>query len=281
MESANSDSDHAKGYLIPIGGAEDKLSRRLVLDQFIRHCGGTHARIVIIPTASVMPAETGARYCKVFTELGASSVQCLDIGDRQAANDPGNAALLNDVTGIFLTGGDQVRLVSYLGGTRLASKLSACFESGITVGGTSAGASALSLHMIAFGRSGNTPTQRMVQLAPGLGLTPHITIDQHFRQRDRLGRLMTAIAYNPAVIGMGIDEDTAVIIGPDNLCEVVGSGSVTVVDGSQLEYTDIHSVKRYGPIAAIGMRVHVLTHGYRYSLITRCPEPPASPILKQ
>src|SRR4029077_19381814 len=107
-----------------------------------------------------------------------------------------------------------------------------------------------------FGRSGSVPSQRMVQLSPGLGLAPRLIIDQHFRQRDRFGRLMTAVTMNPGEIGVGVDEDTALLIGPDGNCEVVGSGSVTVVDGSELDYTDIHAVKQHGPIAALGMRVH-------------------------
>jgi len=266
-----------KGYLMPIGGAEDKISQRVVLNQFVKHCGGANANVVVIPTASSMAVESGSRYCKIFTELGVKQVRTLNIQHRNEANDPANSALLDNASGVFLTGGDQVRLVSYLGGTLLGDKLSACFESGLTVGGTSAGASALSLHMIAFGRSGTSPSQRMVQLTPGLGLTARITIDQHFRQRDRLGRLMTAVAFNPSVIGMGIDEDTAVVIGPDNICEVIGSGCVTVVDGSQLEYTDIYSVKRHGPIATLGMKLHVLTSGYRYHIDTRQPEPPLQP----
>jgi cyanophycinase len=273
----------AKGYLMPIGGAEDKISQRLVLNRFVQRCGGSNASLVVIPTASSMSAESGSRYCKIFSELGARHVECLNIQHRHEANDPANSALLDNASGVFLTGGDQVRLVAHLGGTLLGDKLSACFASGLTVGGTSAGASALSQHMIAYGRSGASPSQRMVQLSPGLGLTTRITIDQHFRQRDRLGRLMTAVAFNPSVIGMGLDEDTAVVISPDNTCEVIGSGSVTVVDGSQLEYTDIYSVKGHGPIATLGMKLHVLTSGYRYHLESRQPEPPmqTTPVIKQ
>ena len=270
------DSLHSsrQGYLVPIGGAEDKTQERHILSRVVQLSGGSSAHLAIIPTASAMPEELGARYCEIFIDLGAASARIVHVKERKQANDADFVSLLDGITGIFLTGGEQLRLVSALGGTKLAQRLYDCLIGGATVAGTSAGASAISEHMIAFGRSGGAPSQRMVQLAPGLGLTERIIIDQHFRQRDRIGRLMTAVAFNPAVIGVGIDEDTALVIAPDNRCEVIGSGSVTIVDGSQLEYTDIHSVQRHDPVATLGMTVHILTHGYRYDLETRQPSRP-------
>ena len=278
MLSGNSAEDYASesthGYLVPIGGAEDKTAERMVLNRFVQLSGNSHSHIVVIPAASTLPLESGERYSRVFKELHASEVDCLHVDHREQANDPSCVEILNDATGIFMTGGDQVRLVSLLGGTLLSRKLHERFSAGATIGGTSAGASAISQHMIAFGRSGATPLQRMVHLAPGLGLTEKVIIDQHFRQRDRIGRLMTAVSFNPAELGVGVDEDTAFIIGPDGDCEVVGSGGVTIVDGDKLSHSDIHSVKRYGPIATLGMQVHILTHGYRYNLRTRQPHRP-------
>jgi cyanophycinase len=268
------------GFLMPIGGAEDKIRERQVLGRFVQLCGGPGACIAIIPTASAMPAETGARYADIFGRLGAATY-VVDVQDRRQANDPAVVALLDGVNGIFMTGGEQMRLVSFTGGTLLGQKIRTCLESGVTVAGTSAGASAMSEHMIAFGRSGSIPSQRMVQIAPGLGLTDKAIIDQHFRQRDRIGRLMTAVAYNPAKLGIGIDEDTALIISPDGHCEVVGSGAVTIVDGSQMEYTDIHAAKRYDRVAIIGMVTHVLTQGCCYDLDTRKARTPAQPVLDQ
>ncbi|MBC7811221.1 MAG: cyanophycinase [Burkholderiales bacterium] len=280
MDSLIANPDlHQRGYLMPIGGAEDKTARMVILNQFVDLCGGKQARLVVIPTASAFAVETGARYCDVFGGLGAANVHCLDLKERQQANNPKEIEALEDATGIFMTGGDQVKLVSFLGGTLLGRKISSSLAQGKTIGGTSAGASAMSQHMIAFGRSGAAPSQRMVHLAPGLGLTERVIIDQHFRQRDRLGRLMTAVALNPAMLGMGVDEDTALVINPDNQCEVVGSGSVTVVDGGDLQHTDIHAVKRHDPIAVLGVKVHVLTHGYRYDLNTRQPMPPRQNLL--
>lgn len=262
-----------RGYLMPIGGAEERTATGKILERFVTLSGGSEARIVIIPSASMFAAEVSAKYCEIFAALHAADIRVVDIRERQQANDPALSALFQDITGIFLTGGDQVKLVSLLGGTLLDTLLIRRFKAGATVAGTSAGASALSQHMVAFGRSGAAPSQRMVQLAPGLGLIDSVIIDQHFHERNRVGRLMTALAHNPSLIGIGVDENTAFIIGPDE-CEVLGSGSVTIVDGGQLEYTDIHSVKRYGPIAVLGMKVHILTEGCRYDLNTRRASPP-------
>jgi cyanophycinase len=160
-------------------------------------------------------------------------------------------------------------LLSLIGGTLAADLIQQRYRLGATIGGTSAGASAMSRIMIAFGRSGAQPSQRMVQLAPGLGLIDNVIVDQHFSQRDRLGRLTTAVAFNPAMLGIGIDEDTSLIIRTDHSTEVIGSGNVTIVDGSNLEYSDIHRAKRHDPITVVGMKVHTLGHGEHYSLISR------------
>lgn len=265
---------HSKGYLIPIGGAEDKRGQRLVLEHFVRLAGGPDARIAVLPTASSIPKTAAKQYLEIFSGLGAASVEVIEIAERLDANYPDQVAILEDRTGLFLTGGDQVKLVTLLGGTLIGSRIKQCFEQGATIAGTSAGASALSQHMIAFGRSGSAPSQRMVQITPGLGLAEGIIIDQHFRQRDRVGRLMTAVAYNPAMLGIGLDEDTALVIGPDRQCEVIGSGSVTIIDGSGLQHTNIHSVKGHDPAAVLGVQVHILTSGYRYDLVTRRANPP-------
>lgn len=261
------------GYLMPIGGAEDKVSQRLILRRFVELSGGSLARIVIIPTASVAPAELGVNYCEIFDQLGACATYCLDIKNRREANDPTFVSVLQSATGIFMTGGDQVKLLSIIGGTLTDSLIQQRYQLGATIAGTSAGASAMSRIMIAFGRSGATPSQRMVQLAPGLGLTENIIIDQHFRQRDRLGRLTTAIAFNPALLGVGIDEDTSLLIKPDQTAEVIGSGCVTIVDGCDLEYSDIHVAKRHSPITVVGMKIQTLAHGHCFNLSSRSLHP--------
>jgi cyanophycinase len=254
--------------LMPIGGAETKTGQRVILSRFIELCGSSPARIVVIPAASGYAAEMGHLYCRMFSELGARNAECLHISDRRQANDPMTAGLLKDADGVFLTGGDQLKLMSLIGGTELSYALHESHNRGVPIAGTSAGASAMSRQMIAFGRSGSRPSQRMVQLASGLGLTSFI-IDQHFTQRDRLGRLLTAVALNPGMIGIGIDEDTALVIPSSGQCEVIGSGTVTIVDGRKLEYTDIHAAKRYDPITVKGVDVNVLSVGEQYRFISR------------
>src|SRR5690606_14446196 len=147
--------------------------------------------------------------------------------------------LIEAATGVFFTGGNQLRLSTLLGGMPVAKLVRSLNARGVHVGGTSAGASILSEHMIAFGREGSSPTAGSVRLAPGLGLTNRFIIDQHFRQRDRLGRLVAALAYNPFAVGIGLDEDTAAFIGPDDTVEVEGSGGVTIVDASELTFSSM------------------------------------------
>jgi cyanophycinase len=258
--------ENVPGILMPIGGAEDRRSDRVILKRFVELCGSSNARIVVIPSASGFPHETAKTYKSLFSDLGAGSVFEFHVNSRQQANDPASIQLLNDVTGIFFTGGDQLRLLSLIGATRFAQSIRSHHLNGIHIAGTSAGASALSLQMIAFGRSGTVPSQRMVQIAAGLGLTESLIIDQHFSQRNRLGRLMTAVALNPHRIGIGVDEDTALMIAPDGCCEVIGAGSVTVVDGRQLEYSDIYAAKRYEPFTLTGVHVQKLRTGMQIHL---------------
>ena len=265
-----------------IGGAEDKMKGRRVLKAFLAMAGGDQARIAVIPAASGQAEQVGALYHALFRDLGAPTVEVLQISSRTEAQDSGRVALLDQMTAIFLTGGNQLRLATLLGGTTLAQAIRRRNGDGVVVAGTSAGASILCQHMIAFGRSGERPSQRMVQLSPGLGLTNRVVIDQHFRQRGRTGRLMVAVAYNPFLIGIGIDEDTAAIIDPQNVVRIVGRGSVVIVDGGDLTYTDAHEVKRHAPVTILNMRLHILTEGFRYDLINRQAEmlpgqPPATP----
>ena len=212
-----------RGWIVPIGGAENKENDRRILERFVEVSGGEQADIVVIPTASRMH-ETGPRYESLFRELGAAAGH--GDGLRYAPRLPGSqppAAGSKQASGIFFTGGNQLRLTALLGGTPVAQLIRKRNASGVTVGGTSAGASILSEHMIAFGDEGSSVISGSVRLAPGLGLTNRFVIDQHFRQRDRLGRLITALAYNPFAVGIGLDEDTAVFIGPDETLEVEGT----------------------------------------------------------
>ena len=261
-------SPGSRGFVIPIGGAEDKVRGRRIHKRFVELCGGKHARIVVIPTASTQ-SSTGRNYVELYRDLGPRHVTVLDIRDRRAADDNDNVTPLETASGVFLTGGNQLRLSTILGGTRVATALRRVNARGAHVAGTSAGAAFVSEHMIAFGKEGPTPIAGCVTLTPGLGLTNRVIVDQHFRQRDRLGRLLTALAYNPFAIGIGLDEDTATFIGPDNVIEVVGSGAVTVVDVGDLDFSSMASAKEGGVVQLVGIKAHILADGARYDLVHR------------
>lgn len=256
------------GHLIVIGGAEDKIRDRVILSRFVALAGGGEARIAIVATASSFATEVAERYRDVFTDLGAARVDAILAQARPAANDDTHAALVDGATGVFLTGGNQLRLSSTIGGTRLSRAIEERYHAGAVVAGTSAGASALSTHMIAFGASGLTPKQRMAQISAGLGLLPGVIIDQHFQQRNRLGRLLALVAQNPSLLGLGIDEDTAGVVTPDHVLEVIGRGSVTIVDGTAAE-TDAWEVSGHRPLMISNVVMHSLPAGYRFDLRRR------------
>ena len=256
------------GYVIPVGGAEEKVGDTAILRRFVSMCGGDAARIAIIPTASERD-DTGAKYAALFTALGAAETIVLPITERAHAEDPNHIRPLDQATGIFLTGGNQLRLSTLIGGTDVARAIRRRNSEGVHVAGTSAGAAFLCEHMIALGKEGASPRARIVTLAPGLGLTNRVIIDQHFRQRDRLGRLLTAISYNPFAIGIGLDENTAAFIAPDHTLEVVGSGAITVVDPSELQFSSMARVRKNDPVCLIGLRLHILDNGSTFNLHTR------------
>jgi cyanophycinase len=257
-----------RGWIVPIGGAEEKEDDPRILRRFVELCGGEAADIVVIPTASRL-ADTGPRYERLFRELGAAQVEAIDFDTRRDCEEKGRLERIGRATGVFFTGGSQLRITTLIGGTSVAKQLRTMNARGVTVGGTSAGASILSEHMIAMGDEGSSPMAGSVRLAPGLGLTNRFVIDQHFRQRDRLGRLVTALAYNPFAIGIGLDEDTAAFIGPDNTLEVEGSGGVTVVDASHLQFSSMDSVEEGEPVCLLGLTVHILVAGATFNLHTR------------
>ena len=171
--------------------------------------------------------------------------------------------------GVFMTGGNQLRLSTTLGGTAVAQLIRRRNAEGMNVAGTSAGAAFMPEHMIAGGMEGSTPHPEMVTMAPGLGLTNAFIIDQHFRERDRLGRLLTALAYNPFAVGIGLDEDTAAFIRPGDCFDVVGSGGITVIDPTDLSYSSMDQARRGDPVSLIGVKLHILIAGGRFDIATR------------
>jgi cyanophycinase len=257
-----------RGYIIPIGGAENKLHDPEILARFLELCGGAEARIAIIPTASELE-DTGPHYRRLFRKLGVREAEVLPIFTREDGESSDHLGLIEEADGVFMTGGNQLRLSTTLGGTEIARTIRRRNAVGMHVAGTSAGAAFLPEHMIAGGYEGTTPRPDMVTLAPGLGLTNHVIVDQHFRERDRLGRLLTALAYNPFAIGLGLDEDTAAFIPPDYRLEVVGSGGITVVDPAEIAYSSMDKAHRRDPVSLIGVKLHILVSGGCFDIASR------------
>ena len=222
MRHGRSPKNPTRGFIVPIGGAENRVQNPVILRRFVKLCGGPSAHIAIIPTASSLD-NTGDLYVSVFSDLNAGQISILPFKSREDCESQQYLEVLDHVDGVFMTGGDQVRLAEVLSGTSAAQKLCSRNMHGMHIAGTSAGASAMSSAMIAGGKSGATPRAGMVDLAAGLGLVSRFVIDQHFSQRDRLGRLLTAVASIPFGAGIGLDEDTAAFIGPDDTLEVVGT----------------------------------------------------------
>lgn len=268
MCPANDISGTERGYIIPIGGAEEKFNNPEILDRFVEECGGKQARIAIIPTASELE-DTGRNYEKLFRDIGVKHARVLPFITREDCQTGSDVDYIQKCDGVFMTGGNQLRLSTTLGGTKVAKLIRQRNAEGMHVAGTSAGAAFMPEHMIAGGAEGSTPSPDKVIMAPGLGLTNAFIIDQHFRQRDRLGRLLTALAYNPFAVGIGLDEDTAAFIRPGDDLEVVGSGGITVIDPTDLSHSSMDSARRGEPVSLIGVKLHILVSGGRFDIKSR------------
>ena len=272
---ARVEADKQRGWIVPVGGAEDKEGRAEILRKFVSLCGGADARIAVIPTASQLEG-TGRKYELLFKDFGAKDAQSLPYKNREDVERKDWLEMLETATGVFLTGGNQLRISTVLGGTMVATTIRRMNARGVPVGGTSAGAAILSEHMIAFGAEGATPRAGMATLAPGMGLTNRVVIDQHFRQRDRIGRLLTALSYNPFAVGLGLDEDTAAFIDADDVVHVLGAGAITVVDAGSIEHSSVASAEMGDVLCMTGVRIHVLPTGGRFDLQSRKAFPPPS-----
>jgi cyanophycinase len=256
------------GPVMLIGGAEDKVRDKVVLSRFANDAGGAHGHVVVVSTASSLGDLASERYRDLFGGLGIGRVTGVRPEERAEADSPEIAGALADATAVFLTGGNQLRLSSVVAGTRLADAIQRAHDRGAVLAGTSAGASAMAAHMMAFGRSGETPKTRMAQLAAGLGIVQGVVIDQHFQQRGRFGRLLAVVAQSPSLVGIGLDEDTCAIVHADRTIEVIGRGAVTLIDGSHV-VTDAHQAKGHRPIMVSGAVVHSLPAGTWFDLRAR------------
>ncbi|HSF99444.1 MAG TPA: cyanophycinase [Ornithinibacter sp.] len=253
--------------LFIIGGAEDRVGKASLLRQFVKLSGGRRSRLVLIPTASSFQQEVTAAYTEVFTRLGAPGPDVVNPGTRADAHDPAAVAAIDAASGIFMSGGSQLRLSQLLPGTPVGDALHRAHERGAVVGGTSAGASIMSDFMISLGDEGVTPRQRDSQITAGLGLIRGVVVDQHFDQRARYGRLMSVIATSPHLLGIGIDEDTAIVADGGEFT-VMGSGAVFVVD-CRSAVTDAPDAAPGAPVLVSGATVHTLPAGSTFDLVNR------------
>ena len=258
------------GHLLVIGGAEDKYNERRILKKFLQLAGGKNAEILIVPVASDFPEFAADVYVQAFRNLGIANPRVLRATSRQDVFNADADALLDGITGVFISGGDQMRLVSILGGTQFSQKLrNLAIETKLVIAGTSAGAAGMSATMIARGESTPHPQKNSVRLSPGLGFLKNIIIDQHFTERGRISRLITAVSFNPYNLGIGIDENTAIILDQEGLLEVFGEGAVTIVDGSQITYNEIAEVDEFQEFSISGVQIHILRDGLEYDYFAR------------
>lgn len=259
-----------QGQLLIIGGAEDKEGDCQILREFVRRAGGTKARIAVMTAATSLPEEVGDNYIRVFERLGAEDVRAVGTRERRDSEDPRAIEAVEKATGVFFTGGDQAQIIRSMKDTPLDEAIHRRYQEGIIVGGTSAGAAMMPDIMIVEGDSETNPRFDAADMGPGMGFLPGIVIDQHFSQRGRLGRLISALAQEPAVLGFGIDENTAILVS-NNQFEVIGAGAVTVVDESTATHSNADEILKDEPLALCGARLHILPNGYKFDLKTRKP----------
>jgi cyanophycinase len=263
-------TNEKQGKLLIIGGAEDKEGDCKILREFLRCAGGTKAHIVIMTAATSLPGEVGDNYIRVFERLGAEDVRVVDTQTPEDANNRDYLEAIEQASGIFFTGGEQARIITCLKDTKLDAAMHKRYSEGIIIGGTSAGAAMMPDMMIIEGDSETNPRVDVVAMGPGMGFLPGVVIDQHFAQRGRLGRLVTALLLQPAVLGFGIDENTAILVSGDEL-EVIGENAVTVIDESEKLHDNIDGRLKDEGLAICGAKLHILPHGYRFNLKTRQP----------
>jgi cyanophycinase len=271
MEAGSDMKEKVKGKLMIIGGAEDKEGDCTILKKLVDLAGRRDANIVIMTVASEYPERIGNEYTHIFKRLGVENINAIHIHSRQDANYDEFVGRIEKASCIFFTGGDQLRITSLLGGTKAEEILKKAYYRGVVIAGTSAGASVMSETMITSGNDDDAPKKCTLKMAPGLGLLKDVVVDQHFAQRGRIGRLLTAIAQNPHMLGLGLDEDTAVIINNDAVFEIIGSHAVTILDGKNLDFTNVSELKPNEILSITNVTMHVLSSGFKYDIKSRRP----------
>ncbi|MEM8676839.1 MAG: cyanophycinase [Cyanobacteria bacterium P01_G01_bin.67] len=271
----NQTSSHlqsTKNAILVIGGAEDKVHGKEILQTFFSRAGGVNAQIGIVPCASREPTLIGDRYYRLFNEMGAKDIKVLDVRDRSGADDSVYRNFVEDCTGIFLTGGDQLRLCGLLADTPLMDRIiERAQKREISLAGTSAGAAVMGHHMISGGSSAESPNRALVDMAKGLDIIAGVLVDQHFYNRNRLARLLSAISDHSELLGIGIDEDTCAMFESDGMIQVIGKGTVTIVDAQHMTYSNRARANGNQPLSMHNLKLHILGHGDRYDLNRHLP----------
>ncbi len=267
--------EKVQGRLFIIGGAEDREGDCKILRQVVALMQERGDGLVVITAASRGGARMGREYRSIFRRLGARRVGILHVNRREEANATAVVGELEGAGGIFFSGGDQLRLTSLLGGTRVEREVRRAYERGALIAGTSAGASAMSDTMIVEGPDDDPPRRCTLKMAPGFRLLKEVVVDQHFAQRGRLGRLLGVVAQNPYTIGVGIDEDTAVEVSPRGRFRVLGSYTATVIDGRGIGVTNVSEANPDAPLALTQVKMHILPAGYGFDMKRRLPLGPA------
>ena len=259
------------GTIILIGGSEDKRGNRLILNEVARRAGS--GTFVIATLASEIPDKQWATYSSIFRDMGVTAIEHLHVDTREQAADPVRTALLEHATAVFFTGGDQLKITSKLAGTPIYSRIRAMYEEeGGLLAGTSAGASAMGEMMLVSNSAEHSHKMGgAFFMARGLGFVRDMVIDQHFAQRARIERLVGAVAEDPTALGIGIDEDTAVVYGPDKSFRVIGAGAVYVADGHSVTYTNMAERTPERTLCLFDVSLHVLCHDSCFDLKTRRP----------
>lgn len=258
------------GTLIIIGGAEDKKGECTILKEFVRRAGGAKASIVVMTVATDHPDEVGMNYVDLFRRLGAGEATMVDVSQREDTHAAESLDAIVNATGIFFTGGDQLHITSLLGGADMDRILHERYQQGMILAGTSAGAAMMSNSMIIGGSAQETPRMEGVRMAPGMEFILGAAIDTHFSQRGRHGRLLTAVAHYPHDLGIGLDEDTAIIVEAETF-EVIGSGTATVFDLGATSYTNLPDIQEDDTITLFDVKLHVLASGFRFDMVNRTP----------
>ena len=269
-----------KGSLIIIGGHEDKddQEERAILKAVCQRAVKNQGKLVIVTAATQHPAEVGAEYTKVFQSLGVRQIDLLDIRAREDAYRESSIEKIRDASVIFFTGGDQLRITSQMGDSPVYSCLQDLYHHGTVIAGTSAGAAAMSETMLISGASDRSHKITAIGMAPGLGILNGVVIDSHFAERGRFGRLLGAVAQNPKNLGVGIDENTAIVVNGGESFTVIGSGAVYVVDGTSITFSSLSEEQAEGILSIYDVRLHVLGEDDCFDLIHRRPTLDGNPV---